>query len=174
MSEGLPEIVEAGRLAERRAQLHGVIELERLPRLAGQLVAPSTAEVSVEFESGSQGMPCLIGQVSAELPVECQRCLDTLVICARPSFRFAVVDDSSQADPVPEGYEPLLAAGLRVRLWKLIEDELLLALPLSPRHGHGECGELAELIDRYESSREQRTSPFAALKKIPKPKDMEN
>ena len=71
----------------------------------------------------------------AELPLECQRCLKPVVttVDARRSFLFVRGEDTAaQLDADSE--HDVLALTRALDLRELIEDELLLALPLVPRH----------------------------------------
>jgi uncharacterized protein len=54
---------------------------------------------------------------------------------------FAVLESLSEEELLPEGLEPLVLEGGRFRPATLIEDELIIALPLVPRHEPVEaCG----------------------------------
>jgi len=71
----------------------------------------------------------------AELPLECQRCLKpvTAVVDTQRSFLFVRGEDAAaQLDADSE--DDVLALTRALDLRELIEDELLLALPLVPRH----------------------------------------
>jgi uncharacterized protein len=52
-----------------------------------------------------------------------------------------VITDQSLADKLPEAYEPLVVGQHDVFLRDLIEDELILALPLVPKHPDVQCEE---------------------------------
>ena len=103
-------------------------------------------------------------QASAELPQTCQRCLSPY---AQPVevdrwFRF-VADEAVALAEDDECEEDLLAFEPRFDLAALIEDELLLALPLVPMHEvcpvpvRMSAGELPDLPE------EKKPNPFAAL-----------
>jgi len=57
---------------------------------------------------------------------------------------FVVLEDDSMAATAPVGYEPIMLSGGRLQPAELVEDELIVSLPLIPRHALiEECGRLA-------------------------------
>jgi uncharacterized metal-binding protein YceD (DUF177 family) len=57
---------------------------------------------------------------------------------------FVVLEDDAMAAAAPVGYEPIMLSGGRFQPAELIEDELIVSLPLIPRHARiEECGRLA-------------------------------
>lgn len=104
-------------------------------------------------------------QAHAEIALECQRCLGpvTVPLEVRRSFRF-VGDEALAAEQDLEAEEEVLALTRALDLPELLEDELLLALPLVPRHES--CPQplpLASEEEAAEPAEEERPHPFAAL-----------
>ncbi len=120
---------------ERRMQ--GDVPVRELRRLADVLAdEEGSLAWRVRGECDADRKPFLVIEVTGELRLKCQRCLGALPFCldiesslllvppGRPWPDEALEDDS--ADPIEALVEqPLLS---------LIEDELLLALPIAPRH----------------------------------------
>ena len=107
-----------------------------------------------------------------ELPLECQRCLKPVVtaVDAERSFLFVRGEDAAaQLDADSE--DDVLALTRALDLRELIEDELLLALPLVPRHDV--ClSPLPMSAADDEAPAEAPPHPFAglaALKRGPRP-----
>ena len=103
-------------------------------------------------------------QASAELPQTCQRCLSPYAQPVEVDRWFRFVADEAVALAEDEACEEdLLALEPRFDLAALIEDELLLALPLVPMHEvcpvpvRMSAGELPDLPE------EKKPNPFAAL-----------
>jgi uncharacterized protein len=74
-------------------------------------------------------------RAQTELPLTCQRCLgavDVKLLVDR-SFRFAP-DEDSAASQDDEADEDVLAISRSFDLVRLVEDELLMEMPLAPRH----------------------------------------
>lgn len=153
---------------ERR--MSGVVRVRDLQRLSDVLADDEgdlTWVVRGEFASaadefGVRRKPFLVIEVVGELRLKCQRCLGALPFHVNVGSRLLLVppgapwpDEDLQddlADPVEALVEqPLLA---------LIEDELLLALPISPRHAS--CT-LPEHDDGKAAA-----SPFVALAQLKK------
>ena len=144
--------------------------LADMPRL-GAMLLDRTGEVRVELEFGTDahGVRFIAGRVETKLVLECQRCLEPMELPLGLDFRLGVVGGQQEAERLPEGCEPLVvedgAAGRRVSLAALVEDELLLALPIVPRHEDtASCTQYrAEDSPR---TQEPRDNPFAALAKL--------
>ena len=98
-----------------------------------------------------------------ELPLECQRCLKPVVttVDARRSFLFVRGEDAAaQLDADTE--DDVLALTRALDLRELIEDELLLALPLVPRHDVCESPLPIPAADG-DTAEEAPPHPFAGL-----------
>ena len=107
-------------------------------------------------------------QADVTLPLTCQRCLgpvDSLVSVNR-SFRFvASEDDAEQQDDDCE--EDVLALNSEFKLSELIEDEILMELPLVPRHE--ECPREVVMVAEdanFEVASAVKRNPFAILAKL--------
>lgn len=135
--------VAAFSLAEGR--LDGEWPLARMPRLlqdALPLSAHSPAQSVVWSARGSSKAVAggeaeirLHLQARTALELRCQRCLQPLTVPleVQPSLRF--VRGEAQAEALDEDSdEDVLALAPALDLLPLIEDELILALPLVPRH----------------------------------------
>ena len=102
------------------------------------------------------------------LPLTCQRCLgpvDVPVEVERP-FRF-VEDESTALAQDDSSEEDLLALSHSFDLVELIEDELLMDMPVAPRHEV--CPEpvkLAVADEDFEAAAPERENPFAMLKRF--------
>lgn len=121
------------------------------------------AEMLSDGASGHQ--PWLHLRVEATFPMLCQRCLGPVDVplWVERSFRF--VPDEATAEALDEEFEEdLLALAPDFDLHTLIEDELLMALPLVPLHE--ECPEpvpLASSDADFEAANAEKPNPFAAL-----------
>jgi uncharacterized protein len=81
----------------------------------------------------------VLGSVCAVLPLECQRCLGVVEHRVEAPIRLVLTDGPDLMQDPPEPYEALPVMDGLVRPAVLIEDELLLALPLIPMHASGLC-----------------------------------
>jgi len=157
--------------ANEAGQLQGDWPLSTLERLADAAhpdAKPGDADVAQWRASGESrpmrgGPPQTWLHVDAEtrLSLVCQRCLGPLVehIQAQRDFLFAP-DESTAAELDADSEDDVLAMTRSLDLRALVEDELLLALPLVPRHEV--CPEALPVPDDDEVEPE-RPNPFAAL-----------
>ncbi len=146
-------------------------ELHRLTETAAP-EAPATQwpeiEWSVDAELRAQrgGEPQVWMHVKAQARVSlsCQRCLQPVeeTLTLDRWIRF-VRDEETAAALDADGDDDVLALGGRLDLQELIEDELLLALPLVPRHG--QCPQPLPMAAGEEDLDEEveKPNPFAAL-----------
>lgn len=154
-----------------QGELRVEVPVKDLPRLAGSLqdedVSLSVA-LSVRPLPGPVAALAVEGRVSGILPMACQRCLETVPVQVEQEFRLAVTA-SGDEETLPADFEPWPLIEGPVSLGQLIEDELLLALPLVPMHEQqDECGELAAELAalEQEGSSAPADNPFAVLEKL--------
>jgi len=107
-------------------------------------------------------------KANAVLSLTCQRCLGPVevAVAVERSFRF-VPDEDMAAAQDEESEEDVLALSRSFDLVELVEDELLMELPLAPRHEV--CPEpvkLAVADEEFEASSSARENPFAMLGKL--------
>ena len=155
--------------ARRGRRIEGGLRLEGLGRLSGLIVGAATSEpawIDLRFAAGADGYDCLVGRIEVEPRVVCQRCLEPMTLALSLDVRLAVAD---RAGRVPEGYEPLPMDHERCDLLAIVEDEIMLALPIVAMHGLDECrvderylGEIL-LEPGAEETGEPTRRPFAGL-----------
>ncbi|MHB8533968.1 MAG: YceD family protein [Sulfuricaulis sp.] len=130
--------VPAGR--EGGARLTGTLPLTSMPRLA-QNCQDSSGRVHVDlvFERGEGEEVFLMhGSLRANLHVTCQRCLEDMDLMLEASPWFILARSGKSQDMLDE--EPdILVADKHLSLSALVEDELLLTLPMVPMHALNQC-----------------------------------
>ena len=163
-SERLPVHVDPLRMVEARRVLHGSIALAEMARLLGSVVrADGEVAVSLEFGTDVEGIRYLQGRLRAVVGLECQRCLETMDFPIDSQFALALVRSMAEAENLPSHYEPLLLDGEPLFLRDVIEDELLLALPIVAKHPTGEC----ELAQPEQAAADIQTDPDSTRKDSP-------
>lgn len=129
------------RFARAGEDQSGEVRLSEFPRLADVLV---TDEGSVSYRiRGAMrgGRPVLQLDVDTALMLVCQLCLEPFRQEMRISRVFPVARDEAQLE-LWERDDPLLdalVADPELDVLTLVEDEILLSLPVAPRHAGGEC-----------------------------------
>jgi uncharacterized protein len=166
---GLPERIDPRRLAEREGRLCGHLSLKRMERLRASLSdGEGMVFIDMRFQRDEEGRDMAVGDVTARLPVRCQRCLEPMEIAIATALCLAFTNADTDVEgeaPPPDGYDAVPLGGNTISLSDLIEDELMLALPMAPMHEDCPVG----VWRRYLSDRapsEAPWKPFAALSRI--------
>jgi uncharacterized protein len=158
--------------AQAGAKLAGHDSLLKYERLALEakglhpdLLVDWQAEGELRTALGGMSQVWLRLKVQASFPMECQRCLTPVDIPLEVDRAFRFVADEATAEALDdESEEDLLALSREFDLRELIEDELLMALPVVPKHD--ECPTavpLASSDDDFEEASAVKPNPFAAL-----------
>ena len=136
-------------LARRETVLEDAIAFERLPRLAELLHRKAgSINARLAFRRIQDDVLILALECDAELELVCQRCLEPVTLRSSSDVEFVVVDDENPAAVLPEGVERIVLGGDRFNPAELVEDEMIVSLPLVPKHASkDECGRLARKID---------------------------
>lgn len=114
---------------------------------------------------GSAAQVWLHLQAQATLPQICQRCLADvdLTLDVDRAYRF-VADEATAEAQDDDCEEDVLALSREFNLMELIEDELLMALPLVPRHEVCPVQPKMAVADEdFDSSGGEKPNPFAVL-----------
>jgi uncharacterized protein len=153
------------RVKERR---EGDIPVAALPRLAQESVDQSgSLHWSLEGGRNSQGHPQMILTVEGAVKLMCQRCLTPFDFPIDSGATLVLAQDEGSADEMDalfadENVE-VIVGSREFDIAGLIEDDALLAIPLSPKHGT--C---PDQLAVPESAEVKKESPFAVLKNLKK------
>ena len=168
--EKLPVSFDPVRFAKWGRRLEGNISLSKMSRIV-ELADNIHGEVSVTLDCsmGEDRVRALRGHIKAIVPMQCQRCMGEVEISVDSHFTLGVVDSEAFAEKLPDEYEPLLIGeDEKLFLQDLIEDELILALPIVAMHPKEECsaGYKTEDDTNLMQTESQRDNPFAVLKDL--------
>ena len=169
----LPDTIDAMRHASQGTRLQGSVALRRCERLRPALLNDEGAvQVDLSFGQDAEHRPVVIGTIRGTLPMLCQRCEQPLMLAVDAQIQVGLVRNDEDAQRLPEHLEPcLLMADRMVSLTTLVEDELILALPIVPRHEQ-ECGmRVASIMEPIASTQTERKNPFAILEQLRSGKD---
>ena len=172
--------VNLSRWAERGAQgeaLRQALPLKLFSRLLADVPDPSlvasdaAAEVSVRVflappnPGEAKGAVWLDLKADAELPLTCQRCLKPVPVSLDVDQQVRFVETEAQAEAEDEvAEEDVLALTPEFDLLALVEDELILAVPLVALHGA--CS--PEGYDPAVEAPIEKTNPFSVLAALKK------
>lgn len=174
LSGQLPKNVDPRRLARQGVRFEGSLALKQFDRLVAGL-ADDQGEVKVflHFCMSEDHRVVLEGHVEANLKMVCQRCLEVaeLPVCSDLNLMGVLTDE--QARSLPEGYEPLMLQEGLMELIPLLEEELLLSLPVVAYHPPEACqarqsfttesDEDAEVFAAQAEEENRRRNPFSIL-----------
>jgi len=168
-----PLRLDVAAFAAEQGELGGQWPLSTMTRLAEGTVAPpegddEPVQWTVEGESrarrAADPQVWLHLEADAVVWLQCQRCLKPVreALQVQRSFRFVASEAEAEAEDA-ESEEDVLALTRTLDLRALVEDELLLELPLVPRHEV--CPEPLPLPppDPLASQAEVAPNPFAQL-----------
>lgn len=159
-------------LAKAGAVLSGQESLSHFSRLleetggrGGERAVPWEARGEIRADAGGFAQVWLHLRAAASLPLTCQRCLELadIEVSVERDFRFVATEEQAEAED-EESAEDVLALSRDFNLRELIEDELLMALPLVPRHEV--CPGQVKLVvqdDDFQAAEAAKPNPFAAL-----------
>lgn len=167
MSTDLPANVDVARMVQSRRSFAGQLPLARFKRLAGSL-AGSEGEVvyQLDFDRDAYGNSLLYLKATTQLPLLCQRTLEVYREPVVLEQQLGLIrDESEEAALLPEYEALLVGADGQLDLADVIEDELILALPLVPTRPGAPLDHI-ELAD--DEASEPRGNPFAALASLKK------
>lgn len=165
-NQSLPKIINPGKLAEKAAKLQGTLPLADMPRLKN-LLTDDAGEVSlsIDFSVDASRLVCMHLVADALLNLECQRCMESFTYPMAINILLSPV--KTEADAVKMArYEPLIMEEDTVGLEGIIEDEILLNLPIIPKHTQNECPVVLSepIVNEAESPFKELLSTFKAKK----------
>ncbi len=170
-----PHALDVMALCKAAGTLQGQWPLAAMVRLSDSFCAVSDG--NARWQARGWLAPVLGGEPEvwlelegeAEVPLECQRCLQPMKEHLQVQRRFRFVRHEDEAARLDEESEDdVLALPARLDLQALLEDELILALPIVPRHGV--CPDplplpAADALDEEAPA----PNPFAALAALRRP-----
>lgn len=135
-----------------------------MPRLVSLLAdASGTVTSELEFSRDPSERDVITGNATTTAMMTCQRCLRPMQVALDAEIGLAVVADESQAGSLTGDMEPVVSVDGEISPLALVEDELILALPVVPRHGpEARCEVPADATPAGTA----RPNPFAVLKSL--------
>jgi uncharacterized protein len=135
-------VVDSVQFARTNGELSGSAAMSDLKRLA-QVVLGEEDDLQVRLEGfqDDEARPCLRLRVNGAIRLACQRCLEPLSLELSSDRSFVLVereDDMTDLADEDDAIESLMADG-ELDVLVLIEDEILLQIPIAPAHDPGKC-----------------------------------
>jgi uncharacterized protein len=124
-------------------------------------------QVNVKFDVDELGLNIISGTGSVSVALTCQRCTESLIIDLDIDFTLSPVKNDEAAEALPSYYDAIeLDENGEINLLELVEDELLLAIPLIPRHPIKDCKAPADSVWGELPEELEKPNPFGVLKQL--------
>jgi uncharacterized protein len=167
MSTTLPSVLDAWRMVSAGRRFEGQLPLSSMKRLAGSLLeVEGHCDYTVEFGRDDRGQAYIDLELRAKLPLLCQRTLERFFYAVDVHQRLGLIrSEAEEAALSPEVEAVLVDDHGNVQPADLIEDELILAIPVVPVSPDSEAIETewpAEIVEVIED----KPNPFAALSSL--------
>lgn len=159
-------IVDGFAFCRQAEQREGSAAIAELPRLAAETYNQQGA-VHWSFRGGRhpKGYAQLNMAVTGDVALVCQRCLLPMSHAIDTQTRLVLAHDEQEADAIEQTLDDdaidVIVGSATLDLMQLVEDEVLLSLPPSPRHPTCPDGGAAHTPGKPDS-------PFAVLQKLKK------
>ncbi len=171
-----PTLIEPFKWAEQGFTWSGQVPLTRFVRIAQETIAPVDSQfVQVDCRLSIDEyfkVAWLDAELTATLSMQCQRCLEAVEMPLETTVHLALLVDEAQAERLEEDadfvilIEEQIVHGAEngsnaIDLIELLEDELLLSVPISPRHES--CEHKHQPVVQEEPIIVKRDNPFDVL-----------
>ncbi len=139
----------------------GEVSIDTLPNLQSSLAEKGAiGHYSIVCAVDTEGYTYLEGKATATVKLICERCLNVMDRELVSHFALSPVTDDEQAKDLPVRYEAIVVDKEgKIALADLLEQELILQLPLVPKHEQMNCNQLWQ----KENFEAQRPNPFTVL-----------
>ena len=165
----LPELLDHRKLANQQGIVEGSFPVKQLERF-GEMLVDLAGDVNLRlaFSKGEHDRTEVHGHVATEVRLECQFCLRPVTIRLSSEIAVIVVKSEAELEKLEEEQDGIISADKLMPIAALVEDELMLAVPMIPRHGDGECPDSEYAVTEDLAAEKQDESattyrPFAGL-----------
>lgn len=170
MSDGtskniLPRIIDPRRFCQQGVVLRGSVVVDVLPRLTENNVVVERMSADLAFAVDEQRERVVKGSLTADVQVQCQRCLEAMPLTLDCKVGLAVVWDEESSRKLAESYDPWIVATEDADLYAMLEEEILLNLPFVTYHDFP-CGQAPTEQDIEQDNQSEKSNPFQMLQQL--------
>jgi uncharacterized protein len=165
----LPKRLDAKRFVDDEAVLTGSLDVNLFERFQEAVEDVNGAvDYKLAFQRDVGNHMFIDGECSTKATLVCQRCLDAVVVDVQGEFQIGLAFSDEKAKHLPKHYEPaIMDHNGNIDPWELVEDELILALPMFAYHADGECEIKQPKADTEQVEvTEKEDNPFAVLQQL--------
>lgn len=162
----IPSRIKASVAIAAAERYTGSLAITGLERLAGEL-SQRDGELLVELRAAhNYSGDWLLGTVRGALVLNCRRCLKPFPHELTIRLELRLVGSEEEEARYLQDSEPYRVEDDQLPLWDLVEDEVLLALPMMPRCESCENEVRSATVEASAEAVEKRPNPFAQLKNL--------
>jgi len=173
-TEPISTTVNPAQLAASNRVLEGQLPQQELPRFSESLVdTTGVIEFRLGFKKKRDGKVHISGTANTVATMSCQYCLDPVKLAVNASIAQIVVSSEAEIEELEMQQDVLVVDGETIELAAIIEDDLILNLPMVARHGaeHAEDLDTGICLERLEYEQQDgdlsvRSNPFAVLNEL--------
>ncbi len=162
--DNLPSKIDPFRFADQSLSLEGKLPLKGMTRLCPSL-SSDEGEVAVNLQFGvdEEDIRCVKGHMETGLMLQCQRCLESFKYAIIGDFMLAMVRTEEEANKLPDRYDALLVPDQSLILSEMVEDELIVGLPIVAMHDIKDC-KAKQVVESYSDEASlEKVSPFKVI-----------
>ena len=165
----LPKQLDPFKCAVQRSEYRGVYKSQDMTRFLDSVVAcDETVAVDITFKKDEQGLTYFSGSVETSAMLVCERCGGQIAQPLQANFCFSPIRSDAEIEELPETYDPIEVNDQgEINILQVVEDELILQLPIVAFHAEEECGmSQNELSFGDVGTDDEKPNPFAVLKEL--------
>ena len=159
-----PQLINPLRLAKNKERIDGSLNHDILLRLNGILLDNrGQVQYSLCFDFDASGICIITISIDTEISLNCQRCFEQVNTQIRKCSTLGLYRNLEEFNKLENDYEPLQLSEELLSLESLVEEEILLAIPIAPIHSNKNCIEEQVAMKINVKNKE---NPFSVLKKL--------
>lgn len=171
MNNDIPLRIDPDLFAKQEREFSGELDVADLPRIVEITPNPDTKiMVAMSFSRSSLKYPLVKGTIEGQVVQTCQRCLTNTNVTINSQFELLLVSSEAVESAIQEGHEIYEYNEQLIETVSLLEEEVMLALPIVAKHEHlDECSASAQkwITNKEHVPADQpRANPFAKLKDL--------
>ena len=161
----LPSTFRPLKLARQQGKLKGYMSLNQLPTLMADCIDDS-GNLQADLQLDMQGRwPVMTGSIQATVKMICQRCLEAVDVPLQTSTALGFSQSEEALQELPESLEPYLLEEEEIPLADVLEQELILALPIVAYHAECQQAEYQQAAEPVVNEPE-KPNPFKVLEQL--------
>lgn len=145
--------------------MQGCFLIKNMTRLCQNLLSDEgEVDVALLVEMDDQGVRVAKSRISAEVRLQCQRCMDAFSCQISSEFALGIVTNEREAAALPKKYDPVWVTDNMLLVQDMVEDELIIQLPIVAMHDPIDCKiHMPFVIQTDEVRTVKKDNPFKVI-----------